>query len=150
MLKVLDAVIWRLDTRRDFIPIGSEQPTGGPLGVSVLISVSIGDGGVAAVGRTVELAAHQLHAQRAGPAADQREEPEVLGDDGRVEQVSLGSVVVHVPRKHLRAGQQSSYGAAGRGDQGTREKPTLCSRGRCARPRPGTQCRSDRPGWTPP
>lgn len=99
MLKVLDAVIWRLDTRRDFIPIGSEQPAGGPIGVSVFISVSISDG--LAVGRTVELAAHQLHAQRAGPAADQRQEPEVLGDDGRVEEVSLGSVVVHVPRKHL-------------------------------------------------
>lgn len=24
--KVLEAVIWRLDTNRDFMPIGSEQP----------------------------------------------------------------------------------------------------------------------------
>lgn len=106
MLKTLDAVIWRWDTRRDFIPIGSEQPAGGPVFVSIGISISFSFGVGAAVGRTVELAAHQLHAQRAGFAADQREEPEVLGDDGRVEQVSLDSVVVHVPRKHLRTDRQ--------------------------------------------
>lgn len=66
-----------------------------------------------AVGCTVELAAHQLHAQCAGLATHQRQEPDVLGNDGRVEQVSLGSVVVHVPCKHLRTGQQST-GSVGR------------------------------------
>jgi len=51
---------------------------------------------------TVELAAHQLQAQRAGPAADHWDDADVLGQDGGVEQVGLGAVVVGVADEDLR------------------------------------------------
>jgi hypothetical protein len=50
---------------------------------------------------TIELTAHQFHAQGAGLATDHGDDAEVLADDGRVKQVGLGAVVVHVPHKHL-------------------------------------------------
>lgn len=59
---------------------------------------------------TVELAAHQLHAQRAGFAADHRDDADVLADDGRVEQVGLGAVVVHVPDENLQNQDGSACG----------------------------------------
>ena len=50
---------------------------------------------------TVELTAHQLHAHGAGLATDHRDDADELGDDGGVEQVGLGAVVVHVSHKYL-------------------------------------------------
>lgn len=52
-------------------------------------------------GRTVQLAAHQLHAQRARLSTHHGDEAEVLRHDGRVKEVGLGAVVVRVSHKHL-------------------------------------------------
>lgn len=56
---------------------------------------------------TVELAAHQLHAQGAGLATHHRDHADVLGDDWGVKQVGLGPVVVHVSNKHLQRREES-------------------------------------------
>ena len=50
---------------------------------------------------TIELTADQLHAQRARPAANHRDDADVLGHDGRAEEVCLGAVVVYVAHKNL-------------------------------------------------
>lgn len=50
---------------------------------------------------TVELTAHQLHAQGAGLATHHRDDADVLGDDRGVKQVGLGAIVVHVSNKYL-------------------------------------------------
>lgn len=50
---------------------------------------------------TVEFTAHQLHTQRACPAADHGDDADVLGHDGRVKKVGLRAVVVRVPHKNL-------------------------------------------------
>lgn len=51
---------------------------------------------------TIEFTAHQLHAQCAGPAANHRDDADVLGHDRRVEKVGLGAVVVCVAHENLR------------------------------------------------
>lgn len=50
---------------------------------------------------TVELTAHQLHAQGAGLATHHRNNADVLGNDWGVKQVGLGAVVVHISNKYL-------------------------------------------------
>lgn len=51
---------------------------------------------------TIEFTAHQLHAQRAGPAADHRDDADVLGHDRRVKKVGLCAVVICVAHENLR------------------------------------------------
>ena len=58
-------------------------------------------------GFTVQLAAHQLHAQRARLPTHERNDPDELGDERRVEQVGFGSVVIHITHKHLQVGGRS-------------------------------------------
>lgn len=43
---------------------------------------------------TIELTAHQLHAQRARLAANHRHDADVLGHDRRVKEVGLCAVVI--------------------------------------------------------
>ena len=50
---------------------------------------------------TIELTAYQLHTQGARLATHHRDDADKLGDYWRVEQISLGAVVVHVPYEHL-------------------------------------------------
>lgn len=52
-------------------------------------------------GFTVQLAAHQLHAQCARLPTDHWDDSDELGDEWRVKQVGLGSFVVDIPNKHL-------------------------------------------------
>lgn len=115
---VLDPVIWRFDTRRDFIPIGSEQPGGQAREDGVKeagsghVRMRLRSGDILIPAFTVQFAAHQLHAQRARLPTHQWNDPEELGDERRVEQVGLGSIVVGVPNKHLQRrgrSQQSTW-----------------------------------------
>jgi len=50
---------------------------------------------------TIEFTAHQLHAQRAGPAAHHRDDADVLGYDRRVKEVGLCAVVICVANEYL-------------------------------------------------
>lgn len=50
---------------------------------------------------TIELTANQLHAESAGLATDHGHHADVLGHDGGVEHVGLGSVIIHITHKHL-------------------------------------------------
>ena len=63
---------------------------------------SISDGRGEGKRFTVELTAHQLHAQGAGLATHHGNDADVLGHDGRVKQVGLGAVVIDVPHEDLR------------------------------------------------
>lgn len=83
---------------------------------------------------TVELAAHQLHAERARPPTHQRNHTHELGDDRRVEQVGLGPVVVHVPNEHLQR-----RGRSQRPRRWQRLWRRVSSRGRGFRPPSGTR-----------
>lgn len=128
--KVLDAVTWWLDTRRDFMPIGSEHPDMSEDAARQETSTERRCDGRGAQRKrhvrvvreeqevlllrsmflrehTVQLAAHQFHAQRARLATHHGDHADVLGDDGRVEQVGLGSVVVHVSDKNLQRETES-------------------------------------------
>lgn len=51
---------------------------------------------------TIEFTAHQLHAQRAGPAAHHRDDADVLGYDRRVKEVGLCAVVICIANEYLR------------------------------------------------
>lgn len=57
---------------------------------------------------TVELTAHQLHAQGAGFATHYWDNADVLGNDWRVKQVGLGAVVVHVSNEYLQRKEESA------------------------------------------
>jgi hypothetical protein len=50
---------------------------------------------------TIELTAHQLHAQGAGLSAHHRDDPDILGHHRGLEQVGLGAFVVYVGHKDL-------------------------------------------------
>lgn len=51
---------------------------------------------------TVEFTADQLHAQRAGPATNHRDNTDILGYNWRVKKVGLGAVIICVAHKNLR------------------------------------------------
>lgn len=55
---------------------------------------------------TIQLTAHQLHAQRARSAANHRDDANVLGHNGRLKEVGLGAVVICVPNKDLGHGNK--------------------------------------------
>lgn len=50
---------------------------------------------------TIESTAHQLHAQRAGLAANHRDDADVLGHDRRIKEVGLCAVVICVSNENL-------------------------------------------------
>lgn len=50
---------------------------------------------------TVQLTAHQLHAQCACLPTHHWDDSDELGDERRVKQVGLGSFIVDIPNKHL-------------------------------------------------
>lgn len=101
---------------------------------------------------TIEFAAHQLQAQRAGPAANHRDDADVLGHDGRVKKVGLGAVVVRVANENLRRATKRELGERPETEKpsGGEERGEVTSPCPSAGPRLCTRCKRFHRSRSPP